>query len=67
MRTALRDMQPWRRSLVEHGLTIPWLSEQTATPVNTVKAYAKGYRVPSPEWLGRADAAIAAFVRGRDS
>jgi hypothetical protein len=67
MRTALRDMQPWRRSLVEHGLTVPWLADQTGKAVNTVKAYAKGYRVPPADWLERADAAIAAYVRERDA
>lgn len=58
-------MQPWRRSLVEHGLTIPWLAERTNRPINTVKAYAKGYRIPPPEWLALADEAIAEFVRER--
>lgn len=52
---------------MEHGLTVPWLAERTGKAVNTVKAYAKGYRVPPVEWLEQADAAIAAFVRERDA
>ena len=65
MRTALRDMQPWRRSLVEHGLTVPWLAERTGKSINTVKAYAKGSRIPPTEWLARADEVIATYVRER--
>jgi hypothetical protein len=65
MGTALRDMQPWRRSLVEHGLTYLWLAERTDRSVNTVKAYAKGHRIPPPEWLALADEAIAGYLRER--
>lgn len=65
MRTALRDMQPWRRSLVEHGLTVPWLADRTGKSVNTVKAYAKGYRLPPAEWLARVDEVIAEYVSER--
>lgn len=65
MRTALRDMQPWRRSLVTHGLTIPWLAERTGKSVNTVRAYAKGYRIPPVEWLAKVDEVIAAYLRDR--
>jgi len=52
---------------VEHGLTIPWLAERTGKSINTVRAYAKGYRIPPLEWLARVDAVIAGFVRGRDA
>lgn len=67
MRTALRDMQPWRRSLVEHGLTIGWLAGKTGKSRDTVKAYAAGQRIPPAEWLTAVDAVIAQHVRERAS
>jgi transcriptional regulator with XRE-family HTH domain len=43
-------MQPWRRALAEAGLTMTEIAEATGKSVDTVHAYSRGARRPSPEW-----------------
>lgn len=51
MPTALRDMQPWRRAVVEAGLSLTWIAEATGKSIDTVYAYSRGARRPSAEWI----------------
>ena len=51
MRTALRDMQPWRRALLEVGISFEEIAAKTGKSVHTVQAYSDGRRRPSPEWV----------------
>jgi hypothetical protein len=55
-------MQPWRRELVEQGLTIAWLAERTGRSANTVQAYSDGRRNPPAAWIVEAHEVIAAEV-----
>jgi hypothetical protein len=57
-------MQPWRRALVEQGLTFAWLSERTGKSVNTIKAYSQGHRTPPAAWLTQVDALLAQVREG---
>lgn len=50
MPTALRDMQPWRQAVVEAGLSLTWVAQATGKSIDTVYAYSRGARRPSPEW-----------------
>jgi hypothetical protein len=50
MPTALRDMQPWRRAVVEAGLNLTQVAAFTGKSVDTVYAYSRGARRPSPLW-----------------
>lgn len=43
-------MQPWRRAIVEAGLTFREVAEATGKSVDTVEAYSIGRRNPSPTW-----------------
>ena len=61
MPTALRDLQPWRRTLIEHGLTLVWLAQQTGKSVNTVEAYGRGSRRPPAEWLARVEEVLRPY------
>lgn len=63
MPTALRDMQPWRRSLVEHGLTLAWVAERTGKSVNTVRAYSSGARRTPATWIVEVERLIADYRR----
>lgn len=56
-------MHPWRRSLAENGLTLAWLAARTGKSVATVRAYSVGARRPHPEWIAKAEAAIAEYER----
>lgn len=51
MTTALRDMQPWRRAVVEAGISLTDLAVATGKSVHTVHAYSSGARRPSDEWV----------------
>ena len=63
MPTALRDMHPWRRSLVEHGLTLAWVASRTGKSVHTVKAYSAGVRRAPVEWVATVERLIADHER----
>ena len=63
MPTALRDMQPWRRALIEAGLTLRDAAEATGKSVDTVEAYSIGRRRPSPEWQLKVLALAAEHLR----
>lgn len=43
-------MQPWRRAVVEAGLTLIQVAAATGKSVDTVQAYSIGRRNPSTEW-----------------
>jgi predicted transcriptional regulator len=43
-------MQPWRRAVVEAGLSLTWVAEVTGKSVDTVYAYSRGARNPSSDW-----------------
>jgi hypothetical protein len=62
MPTALRDMQPWRRSVIEHGVTLRWLAERTGKSVNTVVAYSMGRRNPPAAWLARVEEVLREYA-----
>ena len=64
MQTALRDMQPWRRAMVELGLTMRWVADRTGKSRDTVQAYAIGRRNPSPEWLAEVARLLAEYEKG---
>jgi hypothetical protein len=64
MPTALRDMQPWRRSLVEHGLTLTWAAERTGKSEHTVRAYSMGVRRAPADWIAAVELAVAEYVKG---
>lgn len=53
MPTALRDMQPWRQATVEAGLSLAQVAKATGKSPDTVYAYARGARHPSPEWIAQ--------------
>lgn len=46
-------MQPWRRAIVEAGLTFREVAVATGKSVDTVEAYSIGRRRPSIEWQTR--------------
>ena len=55
MRIALRDMQPWRRALLEAGLSFEWVAAQTGRSVHTVQAYSSGTRRAPEDWVARVE------------
>jgi hypothetical protein len=61
MKTALRDMPLWRRTLAEHGLTLAWLAERTGRSVHAVSAYSDGRRNAPQAWLDRTDEVLAPY------
>lgn len=63
MATALRDMQPWRRSLVEHGLTLAWVAARTGKSVHTVRSYSMGVRRAPVEWIAAVERLVAEYER----
>jgi hypothetical protein len=63
MKTALRDMPLWRRTLVEHGLTLAWLAERTGKSVHAVAAYSDGRRNAPQAWLDRTAEVLAEYER----
>lgn len=52
-------MQPWRRAVIEAGLTLIQIAAATGKSVDTVQAYSIGRRRPSPEW----QATVIAYCR----
>jgi lambda repressor-like predicted transcriptional regulator len=59
-------MQPWRRALKMHGLTLAWLARQTGRSRDTVRSYSIGRRTPPPEWIVAAHDAIEAVAKQED-
>lgn len=57
-------MQPWRRALIEHGLTLEWLASRTGRSVAAVKAYSAGVRKAPIEWIEKAESVIEDYERG---
>lgn len=57
-------MQPWRRSLVEHGLTLAWVAERTGKSEHTVRAYSMGVRRASAEWIAAVEVLVAEYAKG---
>ena len=56
------ELTPWRKAVLDHGLTLRQVAVATGVPYETVRAYSKGgksARKPSDAW----DAAVMAFCR----
>jgi transcriptional regulator with XRE-family HTH domain len=53
------ELSPWRRAVLDRGLTLAQIAAATGVSHETVRAYSKGARNPSPEWI----AAVIAFCR----
>lgn len=51
MPTALHAMQPWRRALVEAGISLTEIAALTGKSVDTVYAYSRGVRRPPTAWV----------------
>lgn len=66
MPTALRDMQPWRRALLEAGISLVDIAAATGRSVETVYAYSRGARPAPVEWVAKVER-IAAESLGRRS
>lgn len=58
-------MQPWRRSLIEHGLTLAWAAFLTGKSVSTVRAYSCGARRAPVEWVAAIERLISDHDKGR--
>ena len=56
-------MQPWRRAVIEHGLTLIWLAERTGKSRSTVVAYSIGRRNPPAAWLAKVEEVLRDIVR----
>lgn len=56
-------MQPWRRALIEHGLTLRWAAERTGKSEHTVRAYSMGVRVAPAAWIAKVERAVEEHTR----
>jgi hypothetical protein len=57
-------MQPWRRSLVEHGLTLAWVAERTGKSEHTVRSYSIGARRAPDAWVAAVERLVAEHEKG---
>lgn len=53
------ELSPWRRAVLDRGLTLAQVAEATGVKYETVRAYSKGARKAPEAW----QAAVMAFCR----
>lgn len=47
------ELSPWRRAVLDRGLTFRQVADATGVSRDTVAAYSKGARKAPPEWQAR--------------
>jgi hypothetical protein len=64
MPTALRDMQPWRRAILEHGWTFQYVADRTGKSLASVRAYSIGARRAPADWIAAVERLAADHEKG---
>ena len=55
----------WRAEAARQGIPLPVLAERTGITRRSIYAYSRGYRKPTPEWVARVTAVLAAMDEAR--